>query len=176
MSRIELAYARQDLAPDFMLKGTYKDMEMSQDYWALMVGLTLPVAPWSGAKYLSKVRQGELLIKKSENEYASQENMVAADLRTTLAKISTGKRQLELYRNDLVPQAEQTLRSTISATRPARPRSSCDRRLPDGADGQSRLRHDPDELHVQPGRARKYRGLEPGGDKTGRGKITQRER
>jgi outer membrane protein TolC len=115
MSRIELAYARQDLAPDFMLKGTYKDMEMSQDYWALMVGVTLPVAPWSGTKYFSRVRQSELMITKAEREYDNQENMVAADLRTTLAKISTGKRQLELYRNDLVPQAEQTLRSTISA-------------------------------------------------------------
>ena len=114
-SRIDLAYARQDLAPDFMLKGTYKDMEMGQDFWALMIGVTLPVAPWSGAKYVSRVRQSQLMITKTEREYEDQENMVAADLRTTLAKISTGRRQLELYKNDLVPQAEQTLRSTISA-------------------------------------------------------------
>ncbi len=118
MSRAELAYSRSDYLPDLMVRGMYKDMQDTpDDFWALMVGVTLPVAPWSNPAYSSRLKGNELGLKKSEAQYLGAENMVNAGLKQALAKINGNKKLIALYRSTIIPQAEQTLNSTISAYR-----------------------------------------------------------
>jgi len=118
MSRAELAYSRSDYLPDLMVRGMYKDMQDTpDDFWALMIGVTLPAAPWSNPAYSSRLKGNELDLKRSEAQYQSAENMVNSDLKQALAKINGNKKLIAHYRSTLIPQAEQTLNSTISAYR-----------------------------------------------------------
>jgi len=116
MNKAELGMARADYAPDLMLKGMYKDMvDMPEDFWSLMLGVTVPVAPWSLNQFSGKVKESEYNLKRSESEYLSAQNRLAAELSSDLARMKSGKATAALYKNDLVPLADQTLRSTISA-------------------------------------------------------------
>ena len=42
-------------------------------------------------------------------------NMIASDVQNSLVKIETNRNLVELYQNTVIPQAEQTLQSTIAA-------------------------------------------------------------
>ena len=118
MNQAELQFAKADLLPDFMVRGMYKDMENTpDDFWALMVGVTLPFAPWSAGNYGNKVKENRLYVGKAQAGYSAMENMVSAELRSALSKISAEKQLIAIYENTLIPQAEQTLGSTLAAYR-----------------------------------------------------------
>ena len=56
--RSELMVSKKEYYPDFMLKGQYKNMaNTSKDFWSIMVGVSIPIAPWSKAKYSANVSQ-----------------------------------------------------------------------------------------------------------------------
>jgi outer membrane protein TolC len=42
-------------------------------------------------------------------------NMIASDVQNSLVKIETNRNLVDLYQNTVIPQAEQTLQSTIAA-------------------------------------------------------------
>ncbi len=51
MNKAELTASARERIPDLMLKGTYKQMREGTDFWAAMVGINIPFAPWSSGKY-----------------------------------------------------------------------------------------------------------------------------
>jgi outer membrane protein TolC len=94
----------------------YKDMAMTKDdFWATMVGISIPIAPWTSGKVVSKVEENELNVKKAEEEYSNMKNMTLFELQDALVKVQTNQNIVLLYRNTTIPQAEQTLQSTIAA-------------------------------------------------------------
>ena len=116
MYKSELDATKLEYYPDIMGRVMYKDMaNTSDDFWALMVGVNIPLAPWSGGKYTGKVEENELNVKTAEEQYNLMRNMVASDVQNSLVKIETNRNLVDLYQNTVIPQAEQTLQSTISA-------------------------------------------------------------
>jgi outer membrane protein TolC len=80
-----------------------------------MVGISIPIAPWTSGKVVSKVEENELNVKKSEEEYTNMKNMALFELQDALVKVQTNQNIVLLYQNTTIPQAEQTLQSTIAA-------------------------------------------------------------
>ena len=116
MYKYELDASRLEYYPDIMGRLMYKDMANTpDDFWALMVGVNIPLAPWSGGKYTGKVEENELNVKTSEEQYNLMKNMIASDVQNSLVKIETNRNLTDLYQNTVIPQAEQTLQSTIAA-------------------------------------------------------------
>lgn len=116
MNKAEVTSARREYLPDFMTKFAYKDMAQTKnDFWSFMVGISIPLAPWSSGKYTSKTEETELNVKTSENEYAGMKNMVSFDVQQALVNVQTNRNLLLLYRNTVIPQAEQTLQSTTAS-------------------------------------------------------------
>ena len=116
MFKSELNASKLEYYPDIMGRIMYKDMANTpNDFWSLMVGVSIPIAPWSGGKYTSKVEENELNIKTAEEQYNLMKNMVASDVQTSLVKIETNSNLVNLNQNTVIPQAEQTLQSTIAA-------------------------------------------------------------
>ncbi len=105
MNKAELSLSKREYYPDLMARVMYKDMAMtSNDFWSVMIGVSIPLAPWSSGKYTSKVEENQLNIQKAEDEYASMRNMTLFEVNQAL-----------LYKNTVIPQAEQTLQSTIAS-------------------------------------------------------------
>ena len=116
MNKAELSLSKWEYFPDLMARVMYKDMAMtSDDFWAVMVGISIPLTPWSSGKYTSKVEENELNVKKAEEDFASMRNMVLFDVQDALVKVQTNRNIVLLYKNTVIPQAEQTLQSTIAA-------------------------------------------------------------
>jgi len=116
MNKAEAASAGREYLPDFMTKLAYKDMAQTKnDFWSFMVGITIPLAPWSSGKYTSRVEETELNVKTSEDEYTSMKNMVLFDVQQALVNVQTNRNLVLLYRNTVIPQAEQTLQSTTTS-------------------------------------------------------------
>lgn len=116
MNKSELALSKREFYPDFMGRVMYKDMKMTgNDFWSAMVGINVPLAFWSKGKYKGKVDENELNVKRAEEEYSNMKNMILFEVQDALIKMQTNQNLMQLYKNTVVLQAEQTLQSTIAA-------------------------------------------------------------
>jgi Outer membrane protein len=116
MNKSELSLSKREYLPDVMARVMYKDMAMTpNDYWSVMVGISIPLAPWSSGKYTSKVEENEINVRRAEDDVAAMKNMTSFEVQDALVKMQTNKNLVDLYRNTVIPQSEQTLQSTISA-------------------------------------------------------------
>jgi outer membrane protein, heavy metal efflux system len=115
MQEAERGVAQKEYLPDFMVRGMYKQMTQSEDDWSLMVGVTVPVAPWSYGKYSSAVTRSEANIKATQAEVENMRNMIAAEVNDAFQKTESAKERLNLSREMAIPQAQQALESAMAA-------------------------------------------------------------
>jgi outer membrane protein TolC len=116
MNRAEVSEARREYLPDLMAKLTYKDMVNTRDdFWSAMIGISLPVAPWSSSRYAGKVEENELNVRTAEREFSNMENMVLYEVQQALVGVQSNQNLVRLYGTTLIPQAEQTLQSTVAS-------------------------------------------------------------
>lgn len=117
MRQAELSAARKEYLPDFMVRGMYKQMMQSTDNWSLMVGATIPIAPWSLGKYSSGTVRANATIIGAQSDVATMKNMIAAEVNDALLKMESAKARLDLSRKTAIPQAQEALESAMSAYR-----------------------------------------------------------
>ena len=116
MNKAELLLAKREYFPDLMARVMYKDMAMtSNDFWSVMVGVSIPLSPWSSGKYTSKVQENELNVKRAEDDFSAMTNMALYEVQEANVKVHTNQNLVLLYKNTVIPQAEQTLQSTVAA-------------------------------------------------------------
>jgi outer membrane protein TolC len=116
MNKAELSLAKREYFPDLMVRLMYKDMKMGDDnFWAAMFGVNVPLAFWSGRKYTSKVSESRFNVRRAEEEFNSMRNMMLFEVQDALVRVQTSHNIHLLYKNTVIPQAEQTLQSTIAA-------------------------------------------------------------
>jgi len=116
MYKYELKASKLEFYPDIMTRVMYKDMiDTKNDFWSAMVGVNMPIAFWSKNKYGGKVEENELNIKAAEEQFNSMKNMISYEVQNAVIKLETSKNLYELNKNTIVPQAEQTLQSTLAA-------------------------------------------------------------
>lgn len=116
MYKNELKTSKLEFYPDIMTRVMYKNMiDTRDDFWSAMVGVSIPIAFWSKNKYGGKVEENELNIKTAEEQYNSMKNMISYEVQNAVVKLETSRNLYELNKNTIVPQAEQTLQSTLAA-------------------------------------------------------------
>ncbi len=117
MNRLELAASRREWFPDFMIKGTYKQMKDQTDQWAAMIGINIPIAPWGIGKYSGKVEENQANVKTSEELLLNMQNMVRSEIRDAYAKVQSRWQQIGRYRQTILPQAQQALDANLASYR-----------------------------------------------------------
>jgi cobalt-zinc-cadmium efflux system outer membrane protein len=117
MQRSERMVARKEYLPDFMVRATYKQMTQAADDWALMIGATIPVAPWSLGKYSAGLARADANILGAQGELADMKNMVASEVNDAFLKLESAKELLKLSTVTAIPQAQESLESALSAYR-----------------------------------------------------------
>lgn len=116
MNKFELTSARREYFPDLMARVMYKNMtETKNDFWSVMFGMNIPLAFWSGGKYRSRVEENKLKVAEAENKLIDMKNMVLDQVRQAWLRMQAGFNSLKLYTSTSIPQAEQTLQSTLVA-------------------------------------------------------------
>ncbi len=115
MNSADLAAAERDRLPDLMVRGMYKRMVEGTDQWAAMFSINIPLAPWSSGKYAGKVEENELAARTTELSLADMRNMIGAEVREMWTTSQSQWQQIDRYRQTMLPQADQSLQSTLAA-------------------------------------------------------------
>jgi len=120
MNEAELYVSRKEQWPEFMVRLMYKDMKMTgNDYWSTMVGFSIPRAFWSRKKYDSRIEENRINIRRAEEDYSSMRNMVVFQVHEAFENLETGRQTILYYRDNVLPQAEQTMQSMLASYRAA---------------------------------------------------------
>ena len=116
MNKAELSGSKREYYPDIMARVMYKNMTGTRDdFWSTMIGISIPIAPWASGSVTAKVEENEINVKRAEEEYTNMKNMTLFEVQDALVKVRTARNILSLYKTTTIPQAEQTLESTIAA-------------------------------------------------------------
>jgi outer membrane protein TolC len=116
MNQAEVEVAEREIKPDFMVRFMYKEMVSStEDFWSTMVGVNIPIAFWSANKFKGKIEEARINTLKAKKDLRSMENMVLFEVRDAIVKVETQRNLTRLFRSTVIPQAEQTLRSTSAS-------------------------------------------------------------
>lgn len=112
-SAVGVALAEKMLNPDYTLRFAYGMRWNRTDFWTAGVSFELPF--WRGGKQREVVAEKEALLRVDGARLQAGRNAVALAIRTALDKIELADRQLALYVEELIPQAELALQSSLAS-------------------------------------------------------------
>ncbi len=115
MNAAELRMVQRERYPDLMVGGLYKEREGMPDTWELMLGISIPIAPWVSGKIGGRIEEHEYKVQRSEALVSDMETMVRFEVIETWTKAKAHWEQAERYRTSIIPNAQQTLESLLSA-------------------------------------------------------------
>jgi len=102
-SDLETKLMARESVPDYRLGLEYRDIADSPDLVMFTIGIELPV--WQ-SKYRAGVREAEIMKAARQADRETAERNSARDVQDAHFKLQTARRQLELYKTELIPQAE----------------------------------------------------------------------
>lgn len=107
-ARESLKLSRMGYLPDFM--GTYKwiDRNMDNAGWEAMLGINLPLYFW---KQIYSVKEKGYQEEAAKENYQSEINEISYRLKKIWTELNTFRRLINLYKETIIPQAEQGLKS-----------------------------------------------------------------
>ncbi len=100
---LEKKLMEKEYLPDYKLGLEYRDIQSEDDMLMFTVSVELPV--WQ-SKYRAGVREAERMQASSLAAREAAERQSAFDVQDSHFKLLTAQRTLDLYRTELVPQAE----------------------------------------------------------------------
>lgn len=106
------ALAKQEYLPNFMVKYERMERDSRLTDWAGMVGVTLPL--WFWQKQNFNVREMAAGLKEMEAAYRQKENDVLLEVKEFHSEAEADAKLLELYKTAYLPQAEQTLKASLT--------------------------------------------------------------
>ena len=113
-SGVQLAKKQASLT-DIQLTLAYKDYrsdEMTPDTWKVGVMFMLPL--WGG-KNQADIKASAASLEASKAALESMKNMAGLDVQMALTEAQTNWRQIDLYKNTILPQAEQSYQAAVVA-------------------------------------------------------------
>ena len=110
---IELAQKQK--LPDFEFQLAYKDlkqteMETRPDTWRVGVMVMLPI--WQD-KNKGQIQSANANLEAAKASLTNMQNMTALDIQMALVESQSAWRQIDLYKNTIIPQAEQTYQAGV---------------------------------------------------------------
>jgi outer membrane protein, heavy metal efflux system len=103
--------------PDFMVGLQYwvAPDQSPRHMYAPMLTLTIPFSPWTKGKHDYEIEETLAERQAAKANLAAMKNMALFEVRDTLAKVQAAIRSLSIYRDGLLPQAEQSFQAAVAA-------------------------------------------------------------
>ncbi len=117
-ARVRAAEARVDLAkkdyrPDFTASAAYGWRDDRTDLYSLRLGVSLPI--YTARKQDPQLAEARARLAEERARLADLEDRIRARLQAALADYRSAHAQVTLYRDRILPQAQQTVESTLSS-------------------------------------------------------------
>ena len=103
--------------PDFMVGLQYwvaPDMETKHMYTP-MISLTIPFSPWTKGRHDYEIQEALAEKQMAQSNLSAMRNMALLEVRENLAKVEAAGKSVSIYRDGLLPQAEQAFQSALAA-------------------------------------------------------------
>jgi len=111
-----LELARKGYIPDFAVGYAYEKTGPGlRDYYMLTVGAKIPLYFWR--KQTPAIEQAELDLAAARSEVRAHELEIGAQAEDELVAIHASDRMLNIYRQGLIPQAENSMLAALAAYR-----------------------------------------------------------
>ena len=111
----QVAAARQERRPDWMVQGGYMLMPGEAGAWSARVGVTWPSAPWTKGRVTAAVAEAEKRRDAAEAALAAVEARLRQAYEEATARVAAAGSRLHALRTAVLPQA----RHLVDATRVA---------------------------------------------------------
>ena len=105
-----------EFLPDFMARGTYKNMLQGEDDWSVMFGMTMPVS-WSLPKFSSRYEQRRLAARQAQLEATNMRNMAFAEIRGLQGRRAGLRSRMDIQHARVIPAAQRTYESSLAQYR-----------------------------------------------------------
>jgi outer membrane protein, heavy metal efflux system len=114
--KVRLSLARKEYLPDFTF-ALDRVTSPSSGFkgWSVSAGITLPFAPWTLPRVSAGVEEAAAMVDGSKASYQGTRLMVTNNIRNLYYKADSFKRQLDLYRQGVLPQSRQSLNLSLSS-------------------------------------------------------------
>lgn len=115
MAKNGVELAKKQQLPDYQFSIGYKDrkqteMQTEPDTWKMEFMVMLPI--WQG-KNKAEIKSASANLDAAQASLTNMQNMTGLDLQMALAEAQTAWRQIDLYKNTVIPQAEQTYQAGV---------------------------------------------------------------
>ncbi len=100
--RYERDLMQKEFWPDYRLGVEYRSFRSDPDMMMFTIGFDLPI--WQ-TKYRAGVREAEKMIEAGKAELQAVQQQTSYDVRAAQFRLLTARQSLDLYRNQLIPQA-----------------------------------------------------------------------
>lgn len=111
-----LALARKGYQPDFSVGYTFQHTgQRFRDYYMLTIGARVPLYFWR--KQTPAIEQAELELQAAHAQTSARALDVSAGVDSELTALKTTERVLTIYREGLIPQAQNSLDAALAAYR-----------------------------------------------------------
>lgn len=115
MAKNGVELAKKQQLPDYQFSIGYKDrkqteMETTPDTWKIEFMVMLPI--WQG-KNKAEIKSAGANLDASQASLANMQNMTDLDLQMAMTEAQSAWRQIDLYKNTVIPQAEQTYQAGV---------------------------------------------------------------
>jgi outer membrane protein, heavy metal efflux system len=103
--------------PDFMVGLQYwvAPDQNPKNMYTPMVSLTIPFSPWTRGRHDYEVEEALAEKQMAQSNLAAMKNMTLLEVRENLAKAEAAGKSVSIYRDGLLPQAEQAFQSAVAA-------------------------------------------------------------
>ncbi|MCI0448310.1 MAG: TolC family protein [Chlorobi bacterium] len=113
MNKTDIEMSKLSRMPDFSIRLGYKILPFEErNAFSVMVGVNIPFAPWSSGKYGSSIKKTELNLKSTTDEYEAKRIETRNEIVSIVNNIKSIKETINYYHGVLIPQTENTLKST----------------------------------------------------------------
>jgi outer membrane protein TolC len=113
-NKLETSIAKLEKKPDLNLMTGYRYMsETGESFLAFSVSVDLPFVPWNEKRIDAEIKEKLINEKKIGSEVRSLEVNLKNELRNIIVKINSSLEKIGYISNVLIPQTEQTFKSSL---------------------------------------------------------------
>ncbi|MFN0158031.1 MAG: TolC family protein [Bacteroidota bacterium] len=114
--RAMLSLSKSEYLPDIRVGIQYVTVPVG-DFrgWSVSAGITLPFAPWALGKIRAGIEEATAEINRSSSTLNASRSMVLSNVSDMYFKIQSSRLQLDSYRTVILPQAQLSLKASLTA-------------------------------------------------------------
>ena len=113
LNQAQVSLARREYWPDFMLSVSYGQRETMSDFLSAMISVNIPL--YAGSKQARNVEEKKYHLQATEHTYSDQKNNLYLKVKNLADETAKNRDLIILYREQILPHAEQALNSSIAA-------------------------------------------------------------